>query len=128
METGTGYLPYLMDRLIEVYEHEGVDELIKKKPHEYLDQFWLAANVSTEQETMAYVIERYGADRIMMAIDFPHGLGGAGENCIDDVIENPRLTEPQKERILGENAAELFGIDSSSFGSTRQPAAAVAAR
>src|SRR5207248_8610146 len=75
METGCGYLPTLMDRLNEVYDAEGVDKLIKKRPHEYLDQFWVAANVSTERDTLGYVTQRYGADRIMMAIDLPHGLG-----------------------------------------------------
>ncbi|HEY3116067.1 MAG TPA: amidohydrolase family protein [Chloroflexota bacterium] len=110
METGCGYLPTLMDRLQEVYDAEGVDKLIKKRPHEYLDQFWVAANVSTERETLGYVTQRYGADRIMMAIDFPHGLGGAGESCIDDVVANSLLTQAQKDRIMGLNAAELFNI------------------
>lgn len=111
METGCGYLPTLMDRLNEVYDQEGVDQLIRKRPHEYLDQFWVAANVSTEKETLAYVMQRCGAARLMMAVDFPHGLGGAGEACIDDVITNPALTADQRDRILGLNAAELFGID-----------------
>jgi aminocarboxymuconate-semialdehyde decarboxylase len=110
-ETGCGYLPTLMDRLNEVYDAEGVNELILKRPHEYLDQVWVAANVSTERDTMAYVAQRYGAERLMMAIDFPHGLGGAGESCIDDVIENPLLTDEQKDRVMGLNAAELFAID-----------------
>ena len=92
METGCGYLPTLMDRLQEVYDAEGVDKLIKKRPHEYLDQFWIAANVSTERDTLGYVTQRYGADRIMMAIDFPHGLGGAGESCIDDVVMRARAS------------------------------------
>jgi predicted TIM-barrel fold metal-dependent hydrolase len=100
-----------MDRLNEVCDHEGVDKLIRKRPHEYVDQFWLAANVTTEKETMAYVIQRYGAERLMMAVDFPHGLGGAGEACVDDVLENPLLTPEQQDRILGLNAAELFAID-----------------
>jgi aminocarboxymuconate-semialdehyde decarboxylase len=110
-ETGCGYLPTLMDRLNEVYDQEGVNELILKRPHEYLDQVWLAANVSTERETLAYVVQRYGAERLMMAIDFPHGLGGAGESCVDDVVENAALTEEQKDRIMGLSAAELFAID-----------------
>lgn len=120
LETGCGYLPTLMDRLKEVYDQEGVNELIKKRPDEYLGQVWLAANVSTEKETLAYVVERYGAERLMMAVDFPHGLGGAGESCIDDVLTNPALTEAQKDRILGLNAAEFFGIDAQSRASRVQ--------
>lgn len=124
METGSGYLPYLMDRLQEVYEQEGVDKLIRKPPHQYLDQFWVAANVSTERETMCYVVQRYGAKRLMMAIDFPHGLGGAGESCVDQVLNNPGLTDEAKDRILGLNAAELFGIaaEPAARSSPREPA------
>jgi len=109
-ETGCGYLPTLMDRLNEVYDQEGVNELIRKRPHEYLNQFWLAANVNSERETLGYVVKRYGANQLMMAIDFPHGLGGAGESCVDDVLTNPWLTDEHKERILGLNAAEFFNI------------------
>jgi aminocarboxymuconate-semialdehyde decarboxylase len=111
METGCGYIPTLMDRLNEVYDQEGVSEIIKKRPQEYLNQFYIAANVSTEKETLAYVTQRYPAVRLMMAIDFPHGLGGAGESCIEDVTGNALLTDEQKDRILGLNAAELFAID-----------------
>ena len=124
LETGCGYLPTLMDRLNEVYDQEGVNELIAKRPHEYLDQVWIAANVSTEKETLTYVAQRYGADRLMMAIDFPHGLGGAGESCIDDVVTNTGLTEAQKDRILGLNAAEFFGLP---VDQRREPMADLAA-
>lgn len=110
LETGCGYLPYLMDRLNEVYDHEVVRKLIRKRPHEYIDQFWLSANVSAEKETLVHVVQRYGAERLMMAVDFPHGLGGAGESVVDNVLDNPGLTEDQKNRLLGLNAAELFGI------------------
>ena len=110
LEVGCGYLPCLMDRLNEVYEHEGVDRLIKKRPHEYLDQIWITANVSAEKETLGYVVQRYGAERLLMGIDFPHGLGGAGEAGPQDVLDNPALTAEQKDRILGLNAAELFRI------------------
>lgn len=110
LETGSGYLPYLMDRLNEVYDHEGVDKLIRKRPHEYLDQIWLSANVLTESETLVYVVGRYGAERLMMAMDFPHGLGGAGESLVEVIMSNSGLTNDQKDRILGLNAADLFGL------------------
>lgn len=110
LETGCGYLPYLMDRLDEVYDHEGVDKLIRKRPHDYLEQLWLSANVVAERETLAYVVKRYGVERLMMAVDFPHGLGGAGESVVDAVLNNTGLTRQEKDRILGLNAAELFGI------------------
>jgi predicted TIM-barrel fold metal-dependent hydrolase len=110
LETGAGYLPTLMDRLNEVYEHEGVDRLIQKRPHEYLDQFWLAVNVSSERATLPYLVERYGAERFLFGSDMPHGLGGTGESGVDDLMAQADLNEAQCERILGLNAAELFGL------------------
>lgn len=107
LETGAGYLPTLMDRLNEVYEAEGVDKLILKRPHEYLDQFWLGVNVSSEKETLVYLVQRYGATHFLMGSDFPHGLGGAN---LDDLNNNPGLTEDDKRQILGLNAARLFGL------------------
>jgi aminocarboxymuconate-semialdehyde decarboxylase len=107
LETGAGYLPTLMDRLTEVYETEGVDKLILKRPDEYLDQIWLSVNVSAERRTLPYLVQRHGADRFMMGSDYPHGLGGAN---LDDLRSNPGLTDDAKERILGLNAAQLFGI------------------
>ena len=89
---------------------EGVDKLIKKPPAEYLDQIWLSANVSAERATLRHVIDRYGSERLMLAVDFPHGLGGAGESATDDVTNNPDLSQHDKERILGLNAAELFAV------------------
>lgn len=117
-ETGCGYLPYLMDRLDEVYDRTSLlPQAIKKRPHEYLNHFWLSANVASEQEMMCTVIQRYGAERIMMAVDFPHTVGGAGdESPIDCVKQNPGLTQEHKDRILGLNAAELFAIPVDSAG------------
>lgn len=127
-ETGCGYLPTLMDRLNDVYDAEGVKDLIAKRPDEYLDQIWFAANVKTEKEMIGYIARRYGADRLMMAIDFPHGLGGAGESCVDDVLSNNLLTAEQKDRILGLNAAEFFGIRVDARGEPARRAVAVGSR
>ena len=46
----------------------------------------------------------------MMAVDFPNGLGGAGQSVGDAVMNIPDLAPKDKDRILGLNAAELFGI------------------
>jgi aminocarboxymuconate-semialdehyde decarboxylase len=115
LETGAGYVPHLMERLTEAYEMEGVRELIAKPPHEYLSQLWLSCNVATERASLNHIFQCYPSwNGLMMATDFPHGLGGAGEACVQNVVQNPDLTEAQKERILGLNAAALFGINPAS--------------
>jgi aminocarboxymuconate-semialdehyde decarboxylase len=110
LETGAGYLPTLMDRLEEVYDEEGVDKLILKRPTEYLSQFWLTVNVKRESDTLAYMVKRFGSRPFLIGSDFPHWLGGSGLETIDALMANPGLTAEDKERILGLNAVELFAL------------------
>ena len=114
LETWCGFMPHLMDRLQAEYEH-GLDKIIRKPPREYMDQFWLCANVSIEKEELAHAVERFGPNWIIMGTDFPHGLGDGigvtGEGNVGDYVSMiSGLTDEQKERVLGLNAAELFGI------------------
>jgi len=122
LETGAGYLPYLMDRLQGVYEcetlggihpesHVPVKELIQKPPEDYMNQFWVCFNVAAEPRSIPNVVERFGAGRFMANSDFPHGLGGAGESMAEIVRGIAKLTEAEKEKILGLSACALFGID-----------------
>jgi uncharacterized protein len=122
LETGAGYLPYLMDRLGEVYEcetlggvspysHWPVKQIVKKSPEEYMNQFWICFNVAAERKSIRSVAERFGADRFMANSDFPHGTGGGGEGMAGILRGIVGLTEGDKEKILGLSACELFGID-----------------
>jgi len=122
LETGGGWLHYLMDRLQEIYEGEvyggistdpaiPVKELIRKPPEGYLDQFWFCLNVGAELRTIPGLVERFGADRFMINSDFPHGVGGGGQGTIQRVRELQGLTAEQKEQLLGRSACQLFDID-----------------
>jgi len=122
LETGAGYLTYLMDRLQEVYVGEvyggisprsgkPVKDLIKKPPEEYASNFWICFNIAVERRSVAHVVERFGGDRFLVNTDFPHGLGGASERMSDIVGRLDRLTSEQKDQLLGQNACALFGIE-----------------
>ena len=122
LETGAGYLSYLMDRLQEVYEGEifggitpaydkEVRDLIRKPPEEYMDQFWVCFNVGTERRNVAPQVARFGADRFMVNSDYPHGLGGTGQGMADVVRGLDDLTASEKDQLLGLAAGKLFGID-----------------
>ena len=122
LETGAGYLSYLMDRLQEVYEGETfggitpvfdkeVKDLIRKPPEAYMDQFWVCFNVGAERRSVAPQVARFGADRFMANSDFPHGLGGTGEGMADVVRRLDGLADDEKDQLLGIAACSLFGID-----------------
>ena len=122
LETGAGYLSYLMDRLQEVYEGEifggitpaydqEVKDLIRKPPEQYMDQLWVCFNVGAERRNVAPQVARFGADRFMVNSDYPHGLGGTGEGMADVVRDLDDLTDGEKDQLLGLAACTLFGID-----------------
>ncbi|HZT07290.1 MAG TPA: amidohydrolase family protein [Chloroflexota bacterium] len=122
LETGAGYLTYLMDRLEEIYEMETfggispyqgkrVKDLILKRPREYMDQFWVCFNVGAEARNVPHVVRQFGADRFMVNSDFPHGVGGAGEGMVDIVNGIDEISRSEKDTLLGLAACELFAID-----------------
>ncbi|MBM2812921.1 MAG: Amidohydrolase [Chloroflexi bacterium] len=80
--------------------------------------------MTSERITLPYLIERHGPDRFLMGTDFPHGLGGAS---LTDLRSNPTLSEDAKEKLLGLNAAKLFGLPTESkLARSAEPAAALA--
>lgn len=122
LETGAGYLTYLLDRLEEVYQGESfsgispnhakrVRDLVGKPPREYVDQIWVCFNIAAERRNVPHVVQMFGADRFMVNSDFPHGLGGAGETMAALVLGIEELTEREKDQLLGLAACRLFGID-----------------
>jgi len=137
LETAAGWLPYLMDRLQEVYEGEiyggispfapkAVKDLILKPPEAYMDRFWLCFNVEAERRTIPSVVERFGADRFMINSDFPHNIGGGGKGAIQRTLDLERLESSEKEQLLGLSACALFGIDPVTREQVRGSAVAVA--
>lgn len=133
LETGAGYLTYLMDRLQEVYEGEiyggispefakPVKDLVRKEPEQYMNQIWVCFNLTAERKSIPHVVERFGADRFMINSDFPHGLGGGGEGTLQLVRGLTGLTETQKEQLLGSSACALFGIDPATRQQVRRAA------
>lgn len=81
-------------------------DLMEEHPNVYADTSWQPAEVIGE------AVRRVGAERILFGTDWPF----VGDNLavglarIDDCLESGTLTSEQAERILGGNAAELFGI------------------
>lgn len=112
LEGGAGFLPYLFDRLNEVAveEPEYTKVSIKKIPTEYLDQFWFDFNIKTEAQSIPFLIERIGADRLLLSSDYPHGLAGSGMNTIQYLESLETVSAANKEKLAGLNALRLFNL------------------
>jgi len=108
VEAGCGWAAYLMDRLDE--KHAVFGEYAPKlelKPGEYLRRnVWYVAE--PEERTIGAMCDLVGEDRVLWGSDYPH---------IDSTLEAPnrirdsvsRLSPERRRRVLGANAAHVFG-------------------
>lgn len=113
LEAGAGFLPYLFDRLDEV----SVEEPEYTKVHnarlasEYLANFWFSFNIKTEAKSLPFLIDRIGADRLLLSSDYPHSLAGSGVSTIGFLETLETVSAKDKERLMGVNAARLFNFE-----------------
>ena len=111
-EGGLSWVPALAERLDREYlERSGEFAELSKLPSEYLSEFYYGTQPLPEEATtmvsVADLIERcdledqlvYNSDRPHQDFDAPMAIGNI-----------PDLTDAQREKILHDNAAELFGL------------------
>ena len=111
MESGCGWIPFLMDRMDEEFELRGKREapLLKRKPSEYLlsDRFYYSFEV--EESTLPYVAGRIGADKLLYASDYPH-WDSSWPNSVKMFMGRDDLSEGDKRLIMSENAQRFYGF------------------
>jgi predicted TIM-barrel fold metal-dependent hydrolase len=110
LECGVGWVPYWMERMDEEWEKRGKVEapLCQHKPSEYIMQGnWFFA-MEPEEETLPYVIERIGDDKILFASDYPH-WDGMFPYVTKTIRGRKDISDRAKDRILGENAKRFYG-------------------
>lgn len=110
LECGVGWVPYWMERMDEEWEKRGKVEapLCKHKPSDYIQQGNLFFAMEPEEETLPYVIDRIGDDKILFASDYPH-WDGMFPYVTKTIRERKDISDRAKDRILGENAKRFYG-------------------
>ena len=105
---GGGYLPAYSGRIDHAASaRPDCCERINEMPTAYLKRLYFDSLVYTTHQ-LEYLVEQYGADRILMGTDYPADMGE-----IDSIgfIERARgLDDVQRRAILGKNAARLLGL------------------
>jgi predicted TIM-barrel fold metal-dependent hydrolase len=109
LECGCGWVPYWMDRMDEEWEKRKAEApLLKKKPSEYITAGnWFFA-AEPEESTVPFCLEKIGEDVILFASDYPHWDGGF-PYMTATVKGRKDISEPQKRKIMRDNAARLYG-------------------
>ena len=113
-EAGLSWMPFLCNRLDKEYlERRREVPFLEERPSYYLKrQFWVSTQPVEEPEDMRDIIkliELYdGEDRTVFASDWPHHDFDHPMK-IDQI---PFPTDEMRRKVFGENALELFRIDS----------------
>jgi predicted TIM-barrel fold metal-dependent hydrolase len=110
LESGGGWIGYLLDRIDAVYGHTFIGQRVplKHKPSDYFrERVWISCD--PDERTIPMLAERFGADRFLWASDFPHA--DHTPEYIDDLNELAGMfPDAERRKFLGDNARGLFGI------------------
>jgi len=105
-EAGTGWIPYILDRMDAEWEDQFKDLDLKMKPSGY----WYRQCYATYQSDPVGVklLEELGEDNIMWGSDFPHpdGIWPDSQEYIQKELGH--LPEATRKKIVCDNAAKLY--------------------
>jgi aminocarboxymuconate-semialdehyde decarboxylase len=104
---GGGYLPFYPARADHAWEVRPEIKTPRQKPSEYLRRLWFDSLVY-EPELLATLIERVGADRVLMGSDFPFDMGNP--DPVAHVYDVLGLNCSERQAICGGNAADLLNL------------------
>lgn len=106
---GGGFLPGYWGRMDHAYKvRDDCCEHISHKPSDFMRQIWLDTLVF-DQDQLESLVRTHGADKLCMGSDYPFDMSEP-----DPVGFHKQLDAATKKKILGTNAAELFGLTAKS--------------
>lgn len=104
---GGGYLPAYTGRMEHAYRaREDCRTEISRPPSYFMRKLYFDSLVF-EPAQLEYLVQRYGARRILLGTDFPYDMS---QQDAVGFIESAQLGDAEKAAILGRNAARLLGI------------------
>src|SRR5450759_778756 len=103
---GGGYLPYYIGRLDRNYLEKPYTKInMTRSPSEYLKFFYYDSCVYNV-DILEHLVEKVGADRVILGSDFPVGE----EEPVEFVNKSTCLSDEDKEKIIWKNATTLFRV------------------
>lgn len=107
---GGGFLPLYWGRFDHAYHaRDDVRQNLPKPPSEYLAMFHFDTMVFDPRQ-LGYVIDRYGADHVLLGTDYPYDMGESDPLGLLNEVD--RLSDADRALIAGGNAARLLGLGS----------------
>jgi aminocarboxymuconate-semialdehyde decarboxylase len=103
---GGGYMPLCMGRIGRNYLEKPTTRVnMKKSPDEYLRQIYYDSCVY-DHDVLRHLVEKVGASQVILGSDYPVGE----RKPIEFVRDTPGISDADKDKIIGLNAARMFGV------------------
>jgi aminocarboxymuconate-semialdehyde decarboxylase len=103
---GGGYMPYYMGRVDRNYVEKANTRVnMSKPPIDYLRMLYYDSCVY-DRAVLAHLVEKVGADRVVLGSDYPVGE----MKPVEFVRDATAISEAQKDKIISTNAATLLGL------------------
>ena len=117
VESGIGFLPWLLETMDYAYRahHFWVRPVIPELPSEYFRRHCFAT-FQEDHHGLARVEELGLVDNVLWANDYPHHEGSWPHSAAAIERMMGHLGEDSRARILGLNAARIFGFDPAAYG------------
>jgi predicted TIM-barrel fold metal-dependent hydrolase len=111
LESGIGWVPYMMDRLDEEVEKRGADEAphLTKLPSEYVTSGRVFFGVECGEKTIPDGV-RWGLESTLLySSDYPH-WDGDWPNTVKAVRERKDLSDNTKQKMLHDNVVRFYNL------------------
>ncbi|HKA19639.1 MAG TPA: amidohydrolase family protein [Blastocatellia bacterium] len=119
LEAGCGWLPYWIDRLHEHYERRTAEmPAMKREPLEYITGGSCYFSTEPDERLLPVVMKMIGDDYLLYSSDYPH-TDSKFPNSVKWIRERSDISEEAKIKLLGVNAARLYGLESTGAGYKR---------
>ena len=107
VESGIGWVPFLMEALDYQLEEIAETKSFEKKPSEYFKSnfygcFWF------EKKDVSDVVRKVGIDNCLFETDFPHPTSLYPIDNLEERLSS--LTQEERAKVLSLNAAKLYNI------------------
>jgi len=113
LEAGSGWLPYMMDRMDEEFEkpYRFQAPLLKKKPSEYIRSGQVWATCEVEEQALTQVLKQFNPRCLMWPSDYPHErLPDMFKRDIPEFLERDDISAETKKRILYDNPIDFYRL------------------
>lgn len=105
---GGGFIAHYWARMDHAWRaRPDTRTVIKKKPSSYLEKFYFDT-ITFDPRMLKNLIDRYGADRVMLGTDYPYDMGEDDPRGL--IAEVSKLKAEDRRLIEGGNAMKLFKI------------------